>query len=1023
MANITGTSGGTFSGPAGIVFADVSTGEIDLLASTVGGPYAITYTTGGACSNSTTDNVSIVLEDDPSFSYSSASYCQSGIDPLATISGTGGGSFSGPAGLVFLDTGTGEIDLSASTLGGPYTVTYSTTGTCANTSDVDITITDSPQAAFSYAEPFCEQGVNPLPTFDPGASAGSFSANPAGIVFVNVNTGKIDLTASTPGTYTVTNTIVASGGCAEVAETSSVTIQAIDDPSISYSQASYCQGDADPLATISGTGGGTFSGAAGLVFIDTGTGEIDLSASTTGGPYSVTYTTSGTCPNSSTENLSVLSEEDPSFSYSANSYCQGDSDPLATITGTTGGTFSEASGNLNITAETGLIDLSSSTAGGPYTVTYTTGGTCSNSSTYNVSVEAEEDPSFSYASNTYCQGGVDPTPAITGTLGGTFSEATGNLSIDALTGELDLSLSTPGGPYTVSYTTPGTCSNSSTFNITIIEDDPSFSYSATSYCQGDSDPLATITGTTGGTFSEASGNLSINSSTGLIDLSGSTAGGPYTVQYTTSGMCPIGSTWEITVVGEDDPSFGYSSTSYCQGDSDPLATITGTGGGTFSSTAGLVFLDTGTGEIDLSASTSGSVYSVSYATSGTCPNSSTVNVSILAEENPAFSYSQASYCQGGSDPLATITGTGGGTFSDLSGNLTINSNSGLIDLSSSSIGSPYTVEYTTPGTCSNSSTVSVSIVGEDDPSFSYGSNSYCQGDTDPLAIITGTGGGTFSSTAGLVFIDTGTGEIDLSASTAGSYDVSYTTTGACANSQSFEISIVAEDQPYFYYNDTSFCKGDLDPLPTITGTSGGSFTELTGNVDVNVITGLIDLSSSTVGNYLVNYTTSGTCSNSYDWVVNILEEENPAFTYSSASYCESGIDPVPVISGTIGGVFNESTGNLSLDALTGIVDADAGLPGNYSVTYTTSGTCSNALTQNITITEAPDGAFDYNDPFCEFAINPLPVMQTGAIKGVFSVNPLGLNFTDNNTGKINLSSSMAGSYTVYNTIAAANGCA
>ena len=43
------------------------------------------------------------------------------------------------------------------------------------------------------------------------------------------------------------------------------------------------------------------------------------------------------------------------------------------------------------------------------------------------------------------------------------------------------------------------------------------------YCQSGSDPTSTVTGTTGGTFSSTTG-LSINASTGEIDLSTSTAG-------------------------------------------------------------------------------------------------------------------------------------------------------------------------------------------------------------------------------------------------------------------------------------------------------------------------------------------------------------------------------------------------------------------------------------------------------------------------------------------------------------------
>ena len=49
----------------------------------------------------------------------------------------------------------------------------------------------------------------------------------AGLVFVSTSTGAINLTTSTPGTYTVTNTIASAGGCGVVSATSTITIYAL----------------------------------------------------------------------------------------------------------------------------------------------------------------------------------------------------------------------------------------------------------------------------------------------------------------------------------------------------------------------------------------------------------------------------------------------------------------------------------------------------------------------------------------------------------------------------------------------------------------------------------------------------------------------------------------------------------------------------------------------------------------------------------------------------------------------------
>lgn len=75
----------------------------------------------------------------------------------------------------------------------------------------------------------------------------------------------------------------------------------------------------------------------------------------------------------------------------------------------------------------------------------------------------------------------------------------------------------------------------------------SFAYAKSGYCQMGTDPTPTIYGTPGGMFS-APGALSINASSGLIDLSASMIGGPYSVMYALGGACPASSTFNVSVV-------------------------------------------------------------------------------------------------------------------------------------------------------------------------------------------------------------------------------------------------------------------------------------------------------------------------------------------------------------------------------------------------------------------------------------------------------------------------------------------
>ena len=79
--------------------------------------------------------------------------------------------------------------------------------------------------------------------------------------------------------------------------------------------------------------------------------------------------------------------------------------------------------------------------------------------------KALDDASFTYAEASYCIDATDPTPTIAGLSGGTFS-STAELSINAATGAIDVSASTPGA-YTITYTTSGTCTNTSSVSVTV----------------------------------------------------------------------------------------------------------------------------------------------------------------------------------------------------------------------------------------------------------------------------------------------------------------------------------------------------------------------------------------------------------------------------------------------------------------------------------------------------------------------------------------------------------------------------
>jgi gliding motility-associated-like protein len=507
---------------------------------------------------------------------------------------------------------------------------------------VNITITQPSVATFSYTgTPYCQNASNPSPTFSGGGVAGTFTST-AGLVFVSASTGQVNLSASTPGTYTVTNTIAATGGCPAVTATSSITITAVQSAAFSYSSSTFCNSGANPVPTITGVSGGTFSASpAGLVFVSTSTGEINA-ASTTLGTYTVTYTTAGPCAGTATASVTITSNPVATFGYPGSPYCQTGSDPSPTFSGGgTAGVFSSTTGLVFVSTSTGQVDLSASTPG-TYTVTNTiaaSGGCPASTATATITIEAPPDASFNYA-GPYCTTGTDPSPAFTGAgTAGTFTSTAG-LSINASTGLIDLSSSTP-GTYVVTNTVAGSgaCASGTDTATVIITAPPvaDFSYTGSPYCQNDPTASPTFTGGgVAGTFTSTSG-LTINSATGDVTPSSSTPG-TYTVTNTiaaSGGCAAVTATATITINAA--PTVSVNSATICSGQT---ATLTASGATSYTWSAGV----TGSGATVTASPATTTSYTVT-GTTGSCTGTAVAVVAVSCNPPVAnFTANQTSFC-------------------------------------------------------------------------------------------------------------------------------------------------------------------------------------------------------------------------------------------------------------------------------------------------------------------------------------------------------------------------------------------
>ena len=364
---------------------------------------------------------------------------------------------TGTAPLTYAWTGTGTFSPGASSQNpsvtgaatGNYGITVSNVCGSTNT-NVPVTVTPAPSATISYSgTPYCSNAGTASVTRT-GTAGGTYTSTSG--LSINSSTGAVNLGASTPGTYTVTYTIAASGGCAQFQTTASITITAAPSATISYAGSPYCSSAGTASVTRTGTAGGTYTSTSGLS-INSSTGAVNLGASTPG-TYTVTYTVaaSGGCALfQTTTSITITAAPSATISYAGTPYCSNAGTASVTRTGTAGGTYTSTSG-LSINSSTGAVDLGASTPG-TYTVTYTiaaSGGCALFQTTAPITVTAAPSASISYAGSPYCSASGPAAVSLTGTTGGVFSATPAGLAINAATGEVNPGASTL-GTYTVNY--------------------------------------------------------------------------------------------------------------------------------------------------------------------------------------------------------------------------------------------------------------------------------------------------------------------------------------------------------------------------------------------------------------------------------------------------------------------------------------------------------------------------------------------------------------------------------------------
>ncbi|TWO30723.1 HYR domain-containing protein, partial [Seonamhaeicola sediminis] len=605
---------GTASGNATYV---LNTGALS--STTTYNLVSVAYTNNPTCTQSIGTSATVNVTPIPTASISyNGPFCDSETNPQSvTLNGTGaytGGTYSAPAGLSI--NASGDIDPSNSTPGA-YTVTYTipASGGCGTeTATTSVTITEEPTATISYNGPFCDSETNPQSVTLNGTGAytgGTYSA-PAGLS-INTSSGAITPSASTPGIYTVTYTIPASGGCGTETATTSVTITEEPSATISYNEP-FCNSETSAQSVVfSNTAGaytgGTFTASPGGLTINSSTGAITPSTSSTG-TYTITYTipASSGCA-TETASTSVTIKEDVIITTQPQNVgvCESDSASLSVVAFGDDLSYewfkvsspSDISVGTNATLNFASTTLSDA---GSYYVIVSGDTSCISKTSTTVTLNVNQVLTVTDHPDdvTECEGNsVTFNVTATGALAATNTyqwrkdginygspTTSSSLTISPLTiadaGVYDVIIASAGG------NCPNVTSNGATLTVTPLPVITNLSYSSSEYCVSDNTSYSpTLTGSNlnGGTYSyvaNSGGSITgFNASTGAFNPT-NTDIDTYTITYTipASGGCSVVSEDFTFTIYRDATVNAGSNQTICSNSTATMNATLGGGGAT-----------------------------------------------------------------------------------------------------------------------------------------------------------------------------------------------------------------------------------------------------------------------------------------------------------------------------------------------------------------------------------------------------------------------------------------------------------
>jgi hypothetical protein len=271
-------------------------------------------------------------------------------------------------------------------------------------------------------------------------------------------------------------------------------------------------------------------------------------------------------------------------------------------------------------------------------------------------------------------------------------------------------------------------------------------------------------------------------------------------------------------------------------------------------------------------------------------------------------------------------------------------------------------------------------------SIFYASTTFCKSVATAQEVTrTGTAGGVFSYTGSggnTLTINTSTGAITPSASSVGTYTVTYTVTATegCIESPASTTVIIATAPltSSIAYAGSPYCTSLSSATVTLTNPNSGIYSAEPSGLIIDDSSGEINPSLSEPGTYTVTYVVSGAggCAPQEPTAtVTITGLPTATITYAEAPFCKDlGSAQTPTLSGTgafTGGTFTAS--GITINPSSGAVTPSTSNAGTYTIYYTApaSGNCATVqVSTPLTINPLPTASIAGTTSVCQNAAEP-----------------------------------------------------